>query len=409
MIRRMQELKDHEWEKCWITGGGGLPCNASGRTYSASNSFFLMLLSAEAGYRYPVFLTAKQANDAGARILKGSRSFPVYYWNIVYKDENGKTIPPETVKKMSVEELAKIKGLPFFKYYNVFNIDQTNLQEVAPEKYKSIVARFQPLQLKDTEGMYKNDAIDRMVSHQEWLCPIHAEKVSDKAYYSPSRDIIVVPVKAQFNKGGSPDEVYTSGMAYYGTMLHEMTHSTLTEKRLNRTGGAFGDAKYAREELVAEMTSALIGSTLGFKTELMDNSAAYLDSWMSVLKQEPKFLMTIMSDVNKAADMIICEIDKQRVALGQEPVKNNKKESIISENENWKVSIFSTPDGQKVLSANLNGEYLGRKAVSDDNFKLYVGLEESERTAFGISLAKKMFAEEISQTQKQEQNRGLKI
>ncbi len=95
-------------------------------------------------------------------------------------------------------------------------------------------------------------------------------------------------------------------MEYYSTMLHEMTHSTMTPERLNREmGGRFGDPKYAKEELVAELTAAMISHSMGFDSRITDNSAAYLDSWIGVLKQEPKFIVSVMADVNKASDLIL--------------------------------------------------------------------------------------------------------
>ena len=83
------------------------------------------------------------------------------------------------------------------------------------------------------------------------------------AYYSPSRDIVVLPMKQQFNKGATPEDIYRDGMEFYSTMLHEMTHSTMTPERLNREAGAkFGDPKYAKEELVAELTAAMISHSM---------------------------------------------------------------------------------------------------------------------------------------------------
>lgn len=85
--------------------------------------------------------------------------------------------------------------------------------------------------------MYTHAALDRMVETQQWLCPIRADKRENGAYYSPSKDIVVLPMKAQFNIGASTEETYRGGMEYYSTMLHEMTHSTMTPERLNREMG----------------------------------------------------------------------------------------------------------------------------------------------------------------------------
>ena len=90
----------------------------------------------------------------------------------------------------------------------------------------------------------------------------------------------------------------------------------MTPERLNRDGiGRFGDPKYAKEELVAELTAAMISHSMGFDSKVTDNSAAYLDSWIGVLKQEPKFIVSVMADVNRASDMILDHVDRQRLAL----------------------------------------------------------------------------------------------
>lgn len=213
---------------------------------------------------------------------------------------------------------------------------QTNLAEVQPERIQKLMDRFKVPELRDTEGMYTHAALDRMVETQQWLCPIRADKRENGAYYSPSKDIVVLPMKAQFNIGDSPEETYRGGMEYYSTMLHEMTHSTMTPERLNREmGGRFGDPKYAKEELVAELTAAMISHSMGFDSRITDNSAAYLDSWIGVLKQEPKFIVSVMADVNKASDLILDHVDKQRLALGEQPylAKNDPLTSMSADEE----------------------------------------------------------------------------
>jgi antirestriction protein ArdC len=98
-------------------------------------------------------------------------------------------------------------------------------------------------------------------------------------------------------------------------MLHEMAHSTGSKNRLNRLGGsAFGSEDYAKEELVAELTAALIGHSLGFNTRVRENNAAYLSSWLKSLKEEPKFLVSVLSDVSKAAQMIESSLFHKEVA-----------------------------------------------------------------------------------------------
>jgi hypothetical protein len=122
---------------------------------------------------------------------------------------------------------------------------------------------------------------------QSWICPIHCDKPSGNAFYRPSSDEIVLPMKAQFNKGNSNEAIYKDGMEFYSTALHEMAHSTGTAQRLNRlSGDKFGDPKYAKEELVAELTSAMIGNSMGFDKRILNNNAAYLDNWIGALKEK---------------------------------------------------------------------------------------------------------------------------
>ena len=138
------------------------------------------------------------------------------------------------------------------------------------------------------------EALDELVYMQDWYCPIKVQ-YSDSAFYVPSTDYIVCPEKSQF----------PHGMEFYGTLLHEMAHSTGSAGRLNRTFGTrFGDALYAREELVAELTSALCGAFFGYAATPQENNAAYLKHWLGKLREEPAFLVEILGDVNKAARMI---------------------------------------------------------------------------------------------------------
>lgn len=323
MIGRMEQMKASDWKKGWIGGASGyagLPQNVGGRNYSGSNSLFLQLHTAANGYDLPVYLTFKQAHNLKAHVLKGEKAFPVVYWDMLVKDKNGQKISSDEYRAMSREERKDLEAIPFIKAFPVYNVAQTNLAEVQPERMQKLLEKFKVPELRDTEGMYAHAALDRMVQTQGWLCPIQADKRVDGAFYSPSADRIVVPLKEQFNIGNTPEEVYRGGMEYYSTMLHEMTHSTMTADRLNREmGGKFGDPKYAKEELVAELTAAMISHSMGFDSKITDNSAAYLDSWIGVLKKEPKFIVSIMADVNKASDLILDHVDKQRLALGEQP------------------------------------------------------------------------------------------
>lgn len=336
MYNIITKAKSKNWKQGWLGVKGtilGLPQNITGRTYSGGNSFFLMADTSEKGYNTPVYMTFKQAKDRNLHVNAGEKSVPIFKWGLSIKDEKGKTVSEEDYNAMSKEERDKFSVRPYPKVYHVFNIDQTNLSEVNKKKYDAIVARFKAPdeEVKDSKGMYINDALDRMFKEKAWHCDIRYDKPSSRAFYVPSQDFIVLPMKEQFNIGKTAEEVYRDGMEYYSTALHEMGHSTGHASRLNRQFGAKRTDGYAHEELIAEMTAALVGSTMGFDKKILENNANYLKGWLENLKRNPESITTIMSDVGKASDMIIEKIDEQRVALGQTPLKEGNLEGLTED------------------------------------------------------------------------------
>lgn len=336
MVKIIKKANANNWKKGWMGVNGsiqGLPQNISGRTYSGGNSFFLMFNTAEKGYKTPVYMTFKQAKEQNLHVKSGEKSVPIFKWGLSIKDENGKRVSEEDYNAMSQEERVTMDVRPFPKMFHVFNIDQTNLEEVNKKRYDAIVARFQTpeQEVKDTEGMYVNEALDRMFEQKAWHANIQYDKPADQAFYRPSTDTIVLPMKEQFKLGKTPEEVYHDGMEYYSTALHEMAHSTGHESRLDRKFGAQGTDNYAHEELIAEMTSALVGSTMGFDRKILENNANYLSGWLSRLRDKPETITTIMTDVGKASDMIIEKVDEQRIALNQTPLKAGNLEGLDEE------------------------------------------------------------------------------
>ena len=336
MVKIIKKANANNWKKGWMGVNGsiqGLPQNISGRTYSGGNSFFLMFNTAEKGYKTPVYMTFKQAKEQNLHVKSGEKSVPIFKWGLSIKDENGKRVSEEDYNAMSQEERATMDVRPFPKMFHVFNIDQTNLEEVNKKRYDAIVARFQTheQEVKDTEGMYVNEALDRMFEQKAWHANIQYDKPADQAFYRPSTDTIVLPMKEQFKLGKTPEEVYHDGMEYYSTALHEMAHSTGHESRLDRKIGAQGTDNYAHEELIAEMTSALVGSTMGFDRKILENNANYLSGWLSRLRDKPETITTIMTDVGKASDMIIEKVDEQRIALNQTPLKAGNLDGLDEE------------------------------------------------------------------------------
>lgn len=383
MIERMEQMKASDWKQGWIGGASGyagLPQNVSGRNYSGSNSFFLQLHTAAQGYQLPVYLTFNQAHNLKAHVLKNEKAFPVVYWDMMVKDKDGQKISSDEYRAMSSEQKKELDVIPFIKAFPVYNLSQTNFADVQPEKMQKLLDKFKVPELRDTQGMYSNAALDRMIEQQSWLCPIQVDKRENGAYYSPSRDIVVLPMKAQFNKGETPEEVYRDGMEFYSTMLHEMTHSTMTPERLNREmGGRFGDPKYAKEEIVAEVNAALISHSMGFDSKITDNSAAYLDSWISVLKQEPKFILSVMADVNKASEMILDRVDAMRLDLGERPylAKNDPLTMLPAEEIPFKnAAIFKMRNGDYAVRASYNGVDLGMKPIERTTARMFFQLTD---------------------------------
>lgn len=341
LIARMEQMKESKWKKGWTDGRTaqfGLPQNLVGHPYTGSNAFLCQIHTTMEHYRMPVYLTIKQIRDAGGMIKKGEHSIPIFKWDLRIKDKDGKKLSESDYRNMTKEEQAECTVRPYLKVYNEWNIDQTNLEEVNKEKYDAILKRFKSEPIKDEVGMYKNEAFDNLLKEQSWVCPIEYEKFNESAFYSPKRDQIVVPSKKQFNISNTPEDVFKDGMEFYGTTIHEMAHSTGHESRLGRDGivkiDQFGSDQYAKEELVAELTSALIGNAMGFDSRIRENNIAYLQNWIGSLKKDPKFLKSVMSDVNKSSKMVLEHIDEQRRKLGEKALLDGSLDGVEEKNKN---------------------------------------------------------------------------
>ena len=323
MIKKISSIKG-DWKKPWFTENFmAWPKNLSGREYNGMNALMLMLLCEENSYKLPVFCTFQRVSglnystdrqgnhkpltDANGErlpqvsVLKGEKSFPVFITTFTVVDKETKEkIKMEDYRKLSPEEQKKYSVYPKLNVHNVFNVAQTNLREARPELYEKLCERNnlkRPASLDDEKMAFA--PLDEMIEKKLWVCPISLEH-QDSAYYSIAKDAIVLPEKSQFINGES----------FYGTLLHEMTHSTGAEGRLDRIKpAAFGSKEYAREELVAELGSALVASQYGITKTIKEDSAQYLGSWLDVLKESPEFLKTTLFDVKKASSMIAQRID----------------------------------------------------------------------------------------------------
>lgn len=293
----------------------------------------LLLLHCEKeGYKIPRFCTfdrIQQFNKAGKKdekqkprvsVLKGEHSFPVMLTTFtVVNKETKEHIKWEDYKLLSQEEREKYNVYPKLQTYHVFNVAQTNLKEVRPEFWEKLEQEYSMPKVEKDE-QFAFEPVDRMIADNRWICPIKP-MFGDSAYFSISKNEIVMPEKRQFKDGES----------FYSNLFHEMGHSTGAEGQLDRIKPAtFGSAEYAREELVAELTAALTAQRYGMTKHLKGDSAAYLKSWLDSLKESPQFIKTTLLDVKKATSMLTQHIDKIAMEIDQEK-KAEQKENVGNE------------------------------------------------------------------------------
>jgi hypothetical protein len=242
------------WRKPWKSAK---PCNAkTGRQYNGINFFLLT----SAGYEDTRWLTYKQLEEFGGKVKKGEKSRQVVFWQILRKEQDGKQ-----------------KSIPLLKCFNVFNVEQTEgvnwpTAAVAPNQTAESVVE-----------LYVNKPV---IKHG-----------GDRACYIPSRDEVCMPSKVSFTQIDN----------YYATLFHELVHSSGHKDRLNRKGITeainFGDNTYSEEELIAEFGSAFLCNMSGIDNTL-EQSAAYLQSWMQTFKDNPNMIVSAASKAQKAVDYI---------------------------------------------------------------------------------------------------------
>lgn len=253
------------WVKPWNTSGM-YACNYQGRQYQGMNFFLMNLVS----YPIPIFLTFKQVMKQGGKVIKGAESLPVFLWNWIEK----------------VDATGKKDKFPIFRYYNVFNIEQTEGIDL-PAWYKKKLAHI------ENNTVDINQTCEAIITNYQNKPEIaHG---GAKAMYSPTADRIAMPQRNTFN----------STEHYYATLFHECGHSTGHATRLNRKElnepTYFGSHEYSKEELTAELTAAFLCAEARIDNQaIITNSAAYLQSWMKALKNDPKLFVTAAGKAQKA-------------------------------------------------------------------------------------------------------------
>lgn len=260
------------WQKPWTGVRDGAYNRITKRPYSLLNQ---MLLQHRGEYA-----TFKQWQDLGGHVRKGEKSEIVVFWKIFESKETD-----------SDTGEIEIKKIPLLRYYNVFHISQVD--GVEPLALEQLNDEVEPIEAGDK---IINDYINR--EHLNFV-----ECKSNKAYYSPSNDTVVVPLKEQYNLINE----------YYSTTFHELTHSTGHKNRLNRLQSgavsAFGSENYSKEECVAEIGSATLMSIAGIETpKTFRNSTAYIQNWLQVLRSDNKFIVSASSKAEKAVNYILAQV-----------------------------------------------------------------------------------------------------
>ena len=256
------------WRKPWNYGSEKDPLNlVSKKHYQGINCFLLACTP----YGSPYWLTYRQAQALGGSVHKGQKGSMVIFWKMLVKDD-----PKAKDGK---------RNIPVLRYYTVFNSEQCDgIIVPAP----------------DVTTWHEHDPIEAAEAVQLAMPNRPTVEIGGtRACYSPSRDRIQVPELFRYEK---PEE-------YYCTLFHELAHATGHESRLNREGITeshyFGSPDYSREELVAEMAAAFLCGHVGIENATIQNSAAYLQSWIKTLRGDKRLAVTAAAQAQKAADYIL--------------------------------------------------------------------------------------------------------
>lgn len=263
------------WNSGWKNGNAARVFNPVTKTrYKRINRAVLTLSAQVRGFTDPRWVTFKQAQKKGWKIMKGAKSEQLEFWIMAKKGERKTLTIEEFREKCRDPEFDSRDWVPRARYYNVFNAQE--------------VLGIPPLELQIVSTIKGSEAVDRIVKSMG----VQITHGGNSAFYNPVRDVIRLPEKNQF----------VSEYSYDAAKLHECYHATGHHSRLNRdlTGG-FGSEKYAKEELRAEIGSSFLMADLGMlpSPDQIENHAAYVQSWITVLKKEPEVLFDAIRDAEK--------------------------------------------------------------------------------------------------------------
>lgn len=228
------------------------------------------------------WLTFKQVQQLGGRVKQGAKSSWVVYYQPVSYDE--------TVMNENGREETVTRTVPVLRYYHVFHLDDC----------EGIESKIQPAPPRnDLETIEAAEDVIRQYVSREGLTFCN-DQPSSRAYYSPQEDKVCVPMLSQ----------YDVAEEYYSTVFHEMVHSTMLPSRCNRRqeqrAAAYGSDEYSREELVAEIGSAMLCRHAALNSEkTFKNSVAYIKSWLNELRNDAKMVVFASCRAEKAAKYIL--------------------------------------------------------------------------------------------------------
>lgn len=254
------------WTKPWGTGPAVRPLRHTGEPYAGVNVLILWAEAQARGYASPTWMTFRQALELGAHVRRGERGTTV-----VYANSFGRT---ETDDRGEDVE----RQIPFLKSYTVFSVEQI---DGLPDRFHAPC----PGPLPAKQRIAHADAFFARVGAD-------VRHGGCQAYYAVGTDHVQMP----------PFAAFRDAEAYYATLAHELGHWTRHASRLNRDFGRerFGDEGYAREELVAELASAYLCADLGLEAEARDDHAAYIGSWLKVLRSDPRAIFAAAAHGNRA-------------------------------------------------------------------------------------------------------------
>jgi antirestriction protein ArdC len=268
------------WQRPWTELAElGLPMNgASERHYRGINTVLLFMTSQEHGYADNRWFTYKQATEMGAQVRKGEKSAPVFFFKMLQASERDGDSTKVSAKKGTLGKDDKPRQIPFLTEYRVFNAAQ--IDGLAPQE-------------KPERNWTPIEAVNEVVAR---LKP-DIRYGGNRAFYAPGpgRDFIQMP-----HEGAFPGP---SAAGFSGTLLHEISHWTGAPTRLNRQFGVWGSEDYGREEIRAELASAMLTAMLGVPTTT-ENHAAYIGSWIKRLKEDKFEIFRAARDAGKIADFV---------------------------------------------------------------------------------------------------------